>query len=164
METESPASIIEKYQKYRGIEFRIVKIESIERPKYLIKDLEGNLLDDANGFGFNSFEAALRSWRFKTQKLENYIKKEESFKIINIWLKEHPDFMDIIDFKIFVAKKRNINLDITVKSLRSWFRLGEYDVKNLPFALKDFKTFISREISKASRKRKKFFLFSENIL
>lgn len=69
---------------------KVVKSEKLSNPfepRYVVVDDEGNVLDDAQGFGYTSAEKAHRAWGWKTNK-----KQRSKDKGIAKWWRKHKEF------------------------------------------------------------------------
>ena len=76
-------------------------------PRYIVIDAEtGEILDDAQGYGFKSIKGAYASYYYKNS--DSYTKKQDTKnkeKKIKQWMKEHQDFIDEMDDIAFEIAK-----------------------------------------------------------
>ena len=58
-------------------------------PRYVIVNEEtGEILDDANGYGYKSVQAAHKGWAYKSKPKEEKDKMNKQHLIIMNWMKE----------------------------------------------------------------------------
>ena len=65
------------------------KLSSSWDPRFIIVDDNGNVLDDAQGWGYTSAEKAHRAWGWKTNK-----KARKKDKSCSKWWKKHKEFAE----------------------------------------------------------------------
>jgi len=65
------------------------KLSSPWEPRFIIVDDNGNVLDDAQGWGYTSAEKAHRAWGWKTNK-----KARKKDKSCAKWWKKHKEFSE----------------------------------------------------------------------
>ena len=89
--------------------FKAIKSENLsklDKNRYVIVDTEtGEVLDDAQGYGFKSARKAYACYGYKTRdKSKDAQKKQKQRKIIK-WLKGHKEFVDALDTYSFEIAK-----------------------------------------------------------
>lgn len=89
--------------------FKAVKSEILSKldgDRYIIVNTEtGEILDDAQGYGFKSVQKAYACYSYKTRdKSKDAQKKQKQRKIIK-WLKNHKEFVDALDAYSFEIAK-----------------------------------------------------------
>ena len=67
-----------KKKGYRAEELakKTIRVESISQGRFAIIDADtGEILDDANGYGYKSKQNAMRAWNYKTQPKDENVEK-----------------------------------------------------------------------------------------
>lgn len=65
------------------------KLSKHYEPRYIIVDEEtGEILDDANGYGYKTKQAAHKGWAYKSKPKEEKDKINKQHLIIMSWMKE----------------------------------------------------------------------------
>ena len=89
-------------------EYKVVRSEKLSQPwdnRYVVVDLVGNLLDDAQGYGYRSPQKAHAAFSYKTMSKRRRREKFKKEREIKKWLDEHPDFSDAMeDVAVHVMK------------------------------------------------------------
>ena len=84
---------------------KVVKDSNLSKgtkPRYVVIDEEtGELLDDAQGYGYKEVKGAYAAWYYKTRDKSLDKKREDKIKHIQQWLKNHKDFTNILDIVSF---------------------------------------------------------------
>jgi len=77
-----------------------------EETRYVIQDAEtGEVLDDAQGYGFKTKQKAYAAWAYKTRDPIKTAQKKEKEHAIRHWMKEHKSFCrDMEQFAFEIAK------------------------------------------------------------
>lgn len=139
-----------KKKKYYGYTIEIPKnIEIVEIDKeieidpyggkgiekrYVIVNLDsGEIFDDANGYGYKSYQKAMSAYKFKSQGKENIeirYKKEEE---IESWCARNKGKVRAIGEMKFVALKDRI--PFTVDDLANYLISEGVDINSLPFTV-----------------------------
>ena len=91
-----------KKKGYRAEELakKTIRVESISQGRFAIIDAEtGEILDDANGYGYKSKQNAMRAWNYKTQPKDENVEKFK--QTIYDWWKHHHGLSDLIDAIMF---------------------------------------------------------------
>lgn len=75
-------------------------------PRYVIVDSEtGEILDDAQGYGYKTAQKAHMAYAYKTRDKSKDKAKKEKEKHIRRWMKEHPEFVHLMDGIAFEIAK-----------------------------------------------------------
>ena len=74
--------------------------------RYVIVDKDsGEILDDAQGYGYKSAKKAYAAWAYKTRDKSKDGEKAEKREHIKKWMKEHKSFVKLMDaFALDIAK------------------------------------------------------------
>ena len=91
-----------KKKRYRAEELakKTIRVESISQGRFAIIDAEtGEILDDANGYGYKSKQNAMRAWNYKTQPKDENVEKFK--RTIYDWWEHQHELSDLIDAIMF---------------------------------------------------------------
>lgn len=79
--------------------------------RYVIIDADtGEVLDDAQGYGYKSAQKAHAAWSYKQKPKKQRIAEANQKKRIKKWLEKHSDIEDSIDQMYLYAYKDNIEV------------------------------------------------------
>lgn len=90
------------------------KIKAIEggsmstkyKPRYILVDTEtGEVVDDAQGYGYKSVRNAYAAYAYKNRDKSKDKEKEERRAEIRKWMKEHKNFVGLMDQIAFEIAK-----------------------------------------------------------
>lgn len=96
------------------------------KPRYILIDTEtGEIVDDAQGYGYKSVRNAYAAYAYKTRDKSKDKEKEEKRKRIQKWMKEHKGFVELMDQIAFEIAKG------------SWGPDDKFDAKLVRKLLKD---------------------------
>ena len=106
------------------MEIEVLKSESLSKPyddRYVIVDIDtGEIIDDAQGYGYKSKQNAFAAWRYKTRDKSKDKEKLERYRKIKKWLQKHKDFCDDLEYaSLCIAKDSNGAEDLTAKDVRN---------------------------------------------
>ena len=74
--------------------------------RYVIRDVDTKeLLDDAQGYGYKSIQKAYAAYSYKNRDKSKDKEKQKKKRKIEIWMKEHADFVDLMDTISFEMAK-----------------------------------------------------------
>lgn len=94
---------------------RVVKSESLSKPyewRFVVIDVDtGEILDNAQGYGYKTKQKAMAAWNYKTRDKSKDAAKAEKRKRAKKWLKDHPDIRLTLDDLAFQIVKRSWNPD-----------------------------------------------------
>lgn len=114
------------------------KLSSEYDKRYVVVDKDsGEILDDAQGWGYKSVQKAYAAYSYKTRDKSKDAEKRAKKKHIIIWLKEHKDFAGLMEAVAFdsvkcgepfnaatvkqMLKENNLDTDFTAgELLRVW--------------------------------------------
>lgn len=95
-------------------------------PRYVLVHTEtGEIIDDAQGYGYKSVRNAYAAYAYKTRDKSKGKEKEEKRKRIQKWMKEHKGFVELMDQIAFEIAKG------------SWGPDDKFDAKLVRKLLKD---------------------------
>jgi len=115
------------------------KYDSETREKrYVIIDTEsGEIVDDAQGYGYKTAQKAYAGWSYKNRDKSKDKEKAEKERIIARWLRENKKFVRLLDSVAFDIQTRQWEYEdkVDAKLVRSL--LKENGFTNLPFSAGD---------------------------
>ena len=78
------------------------KLSQRGEARYIIINVTtGEILDDAQGFGYKSKKKAYAGYYYK----RNYAKEKNQNKAVEYWLHSHPEFCDELTYHVFAHFK-----------------------------------------------------------
>ncbi|MCD8376457.1 MAG: hypothetical protein LUD69_05890 [Oscillospiraceae bacterium] len=112
------------------------------KPRWIVVDPKtGEVLDDAQGYGYKSREKAHAAYGHKTRDRSKDVEKTAKRRLVAQWCREHEDFMDDITQAEFEACKFGEKLDArTVEGM-----LEEYSETDLSFTAGDLLAYLRRK-------------------
>jgi hypothetical protein len=90
-------------------------------------DASGKALDDAQGYGYKSAEAAHRAWHYKQNRETIEARNQKIYR----WRKEHKEFLDVLESMFFVAYKEGE--DVKASDVEELLRRDGIDPASLGF-------------------------------
>ena len=106
--------------------------------RFIIIDIEtGQILDDAQGYGYKSKKKAYAAYYYKNRDKSKDIEKQKKTEIIKQWCKENKKFMGMlnaIDYDIMLGRcdpNEKINTKLIKKLLK------ENECKDIPFSAQE---------------------------
>ena len=104
--------------------------------RYVVIDTDtGKLLDNAQGYGYKSIQKAYAAYSYKTRDKSKDKEREEKTKIIKKWMKEHKDFVELMN---------NISLEI---AKGSWGPDDKFNTKFVQDMIKENNLSINFKVS-----------------
>ena len=86
----------------------------------IINVITGEILDDAQGFGYKSKKKAYAGYYYK----RNYAKEKNQNKAVEYWLHSHPEFCDELTYHVFAhfkeGKKEKLDENLVQMLLREF--------------------------------------------
>ena len=87
----------------------VIKSEALSRPydmRFVVVDKDtGEVLDDAQGYGYKTARGAHVAWSYKTRDKSKDKEKAQKRKKIQSWMKEHKAFVETMDMFAFEIAK-----------------------------------------------------------
>ena len=104
-------------------------------PRYVVVDTEtGEILDDAQGYGYKTAQNAMRAWAYKNRTPAQKKKQENAKEAVRKFCKEHKSFVRGLEADAFYMLKDHEKLD--TKYVAVQLRGAGY--KDLPFTAAEF--------------------------
>lgn len=86
-------------------DIKVIRSETLSsgyESRYIIIAADtGAVLDDAQGYGYRSPQKAHAAWAYKTQDKKKRKEKDRKEAAIRRWMKEHKEFVDMMDITAF---------------------------------------------------------------
>ena len=118
-------------KKYKAIVFTSQMNSENVGIRYAIKDMEsGEIVDDAQGYGYKSVQKAYAGWAYKSRDKSRDAEKAEKEKVISKWMKENKPFIRLLDALAFEEWK-NTRSSVNAEFVRKL--LEENGYRNLNF-------------------------------
>ena len=87
------------------------KLSKHYEPRYIIVDEEtGEILDDANGYGYKTKQAAHKGWAYKSKPKKEKDKINKQHLIIMSWMKENKKVVSGLEDLYFYAFKDGVEV------------------------------------------------------
>ena len=89
-------------KKYRAVVFKMPNNSDKAERRYVIKDMEsGEIVDDAQGYGYKSAQKAYAGWAYKRRDKSKDTEKAEKERAISKWTEENKTFIRLLDTLAF---------------------------------------------------------------
>ena len=114
------------------------RLSNSYQQRYVIIDKEtGEILDDANGYGYKSKQKAYAAYGWKTRDTSKDAERAEKKHKIKRWMKEHKSFMRDLDQFAFEIYKGSWGPDdkVDVKFIKDMFKEYGFETE---FNARDF--------------------------
>ena len=111
--------------------------ETREKRYVIINTESGEIVDDAQGYGYKTAQKAYAGWSYKNRDKSKDKEKAEKERIIARWLRENKKFVRLLDSVAFDIQTRQWEYEdkVDAKLVRSL--LKENGFTNLPFSAGD---------------------------
>lgn len=123
-------------------EFLVVEDSALSSPwdrRYIVISKEtGEVLDDAQGYGYKSKPKAYAAWAWKNRTQEQVETNKQVAKAIEKWTKANKSVVTDLENALFYALKDREEFKLTVKNITKFFQEQGINVESLPFSVKDF--------------------------
>ena len=121
--------------------------------RYVIVNEEtGEILDDANGYGYKSIQTAHKGWAYKSKPKEEKDKMNKQYLIVMNWMKENKKVLSGLEDMYFYAFKDGV--EVTNKDVEEV--IGKHD----EFTTKQF-LYVYRNYNQVKRNLRKAGLIEE---
>ena len=145
------------------------KLSKRYEPRYVIVDEEtGEILDDANGYGYKTGQAAHKGWAYKSKPREEKDKINKQHLIIINWIKENKKIVSRLEDLYFYTFKDGV--EVTNKDVEDVIGKHEdFTTKQFLYVYKNYNQ-VKRNLRKAglieerkyNKKRKRKWLIKIN--
>lgn len=110
---------------------RVVKSEALSKPyewRFIVIDIDiGEILDNAQGYGYKTKQKAMTAWNYKTRDRSKDAAKKAKEKLIKDWMRHHKGFVDTMG-----------QYCIEIECKHSWGPDDKFDTKFVKQMLKDY--------------------------
>lgn len=87
--------------------------------RYILINTEtGEIVDNAQGYGYKSIQGAYAAYSYKTRDRSKDKERELKKREIRKWMKEHKSFVEELDNIAFINLKDGIDKDISAKDVK----------------------------------------------
>jgi hypothetical protein len=124
--------------------------------RYVVVDIEtGEVLDNAQGYGYKSVQKAYAGYGYKTRDKSKDAEKAEKHRIIQNWCKEHKSFVRDLEDYAFHIWKGSYGPDekFNAELVRKMF--NNYGYTDLPFTAGEFLRYWDKPLKQKNRGKKK---------
>ena len=114
-------------------------LSSVGDPRYIIVDTEtGEILDDAQGYGFKSVQKAYACFAYKNVSPQEKKSRELTKKAVQKWCKDHKSFVGFLEDDAFHIAKGSYGPDDNFDEKWVQNAFIEAGYKDLPFTAREF--------------------------
>lgn len=110
---------------------RVAKSEALSKPyewRFVVVDVDtGEVLDNAQGYGYKTKQKAMAAWNYKTRDKSNDAAKKAKEKLIKDWIRYHKGFVDTMG-----------QYCLGIECKRLWGPDDKFDAKFVKQMLKDY--------------------------
>ena len=125
-------------KRYKAVPFTSSKDSEKASIRYVIKDMEsGDIVDDAQGYGYKSAQKAYAGWAYKNRDKSRDTEKAEKEIIISKWMKENRAFIRLLDTLAFEIVKGSHAPEDKVDANFVRKLLKENGYRDLPFTARE---------------------------
>ncbi len=126
------------YKRYKAIVFTPSMDSEKTGIRYAVIDMEsGEIVDDAQGYGYKSAQKAYAGWAYKHRDKSRDTEKAAKEVIISKWIKENRTFVRLLDTLAFEIIKGSHAPEDKVDASFVRKLLEENGYKDLPFSAHD---------------------------
>lgn len=102
---------------------KVIKSQNLSQPfepRYIVINMEtGEILDDAQGYGFKTIKGAYSAYAYTHRDKSKDKEKQKERRKIAKWLRDHLQFNECLTTKLFYAMKYGEDLKINTELVRS---------------------------------------------
>lgn len=133
------------------VNYIITKSASLSKryePRYVIVDEEtGEILDDANDYGYKTVQAAHKGWTYKSKPKEEKDKQNKQHLIVMNWIKENKKVVSGLEDLYFYAFKDGV--EVTNKDVEEVIgKHEEFTTKQFLYVYRNYNQ-VKRDLRKA---------------
>ena len=128
--------------------------------RFVVVDEEtGNVLDDAQGYGYKNKQKAMAAWSYKNRDKSKDAEKRKKQRVIKAWLKEHPVVGDALEEAAWDIVKRNVppETKIDTKLVKSILKENNLELEG--FSARDLLSVWKKELMKKADLKVCFFMW-----
>ena len=109
-------------------------------PRFIIVDSEtGEVLDDAQGYGYKTIQGAFKAYKFKRLTKEERKERENKIALVKKWMKQNKEIMNLLEKISFEIWKGSWGPDdrFDEKLVKKILIENGYDIDKLGFTIKE---------------------------
>lgn len=97
---------------YKAVPYKPGNGENTYEERFCIVSTEtGEILDDAQGYGYKTAQKAYAAWAYKNRDRKKDKEKQKKERHIRKWLREHGDFAEAMEDAAFEVEKGALGPD-----------------------------------------------------
>ena len=109
-------------------------------PRFIIVDSEtGEVLDDAQGYGYKTIQGAFKAYKFKRLTKDERKERENKIALVKKWMKQNKEIMNFLEKISFEIWKGSWGPDdcFDEKLVKKILIENGYDIDELGFTIKE---------------------------
>ena len=109
-------------------------------PRFIIVDSEtGEVLDDAQGYGYKTIQGAFKAYKFKRLTKDERKERENKIALVKKWMKQNKEIMNFLEKISFEIWKGSWDTDdrLDEKLVKKILIENGYDIDELGFTIKE---------------------------
>ena len=109
-------------------------------PRFIIVDSEtGEVLDDAQGYGYKTIQGAFKAYKFKRLTKDERKERENKIVLVKKWMKQNKEIMNLLEQISFEIWKGSWGPDdcFDEKLVKEILIENGYDIDELGFTIKE---------------------------
>ena len=117
-------------------EYKVIestKLSTEWEKRYVIIDSDGNIIDNAQGYGYKSIRNAHAAFHYKNRDKSKDAEKAKKKKLIRSWMKQHKGFVGFMDQIAFEIAKGSWGPDDKFDAKLVKKMLNDQGFTDLPF-------------------------------
>ena len=108
---------------------RSVSLSSRYEDRYVVVNVEtGEIVDNAQGYGYKTKQKAHAAWAFKTRDKSKDKEKQAERRKIRYWLKQHKEVQDDVESLWLDAMKNYEDVKLDAKTMRQILKNNDLEV------------------------------------
>ena len=108
---------------------RSSSLSSRYEDKYVVVNMEtGEIVDNAQGYGYKTKQKAHAAWAFKTRDKSKDKEKQAERRKIRYWLKQHKEVQDDVESLWLDAMKNYEDVKLDAKTMRQILKNNDLEV------------------------------------
>ena len=125
--------------------YKVVKSEKLSEdfnPRFIIIEADtGEIIDDAQGYGYKSAQKAHSTYHYKTKPKKKKHQEHQQKQKVKTFCKQNKGFIKLIETLIFEAYKEGRQSELNLQFYKDMFKEHGFKENELPFTIKEFKKY-----------------------
>ena len=125
--------------------YKVVKSEKLSEafdPRFIIIDADtGEIIDDAQGYGYKNAQKAHNAYHYKTKPKKKKHQAQQQKQKVHTFCKKNKSFIRLLETLIFEAYKEGRQSEINLQFYKDMFKEHGFEEDQLPFTIKEFKKY-----------------------